>query len=73
MIKALDPLVNEIDLLSDYDKALLVDIILKKIFTPDQEIDKIWADEAKKRWNAYKKGELDYVSYEEAMAKHRAK
>ena len=72
MIKELDPLVNEIDVLSDYDKVLLVDIILKKIFTLDPEIDKVWAHEAKKRWNAYKKGELDYVSYEEAMAKHRA-
>jgi hypothetical protein len=73
MIKNLSPLMNEIDVLSDYDKALLVDIILKKIFTLDPEIDKVWAHEAKKRWNAYKKGELDYVSYEEATAKYRAK
>ena len=72
MIKTLNPLMDKIDVLSDYDKALLVDIILKKIFTLDPEIDKVWAHEAKKRWNAYKKGELDYVSYEEAMAKHRA-
>ena len=73
MIKNLSPLVSEIDVLSDYDKALLVDIILKKIFTLDPEIDKVCAHEDKIRWSAYKKGELDYVSYEKAMAKHRAK
>ena len=73
MIKTLNPLMDKIDVLSDYDKALLVDIILKKIFTLDPEIDKVWAHEAKKRWNAYKRGEIDYVTYEEAMAKHRAK
>ena len=73
MIKELEPLVNEIDVLSDYDKVLLVDIILKKIYKPEPEIDKTWALEAKKRWNAYKKGEISYVSYEKAMAKHRSK
>ena len=73
MIKTLNPLMDKIDVLSDYDKALLVDIILKKIFTLDPEIDKVWAHEAKKRWNAYKKGEIGYVTYEKAMAKHRAK
>ncbi len=73
MITTLSPLVDKIDVLSDYDKALLVDIILKKIYVAYPEIDTIWAHEAKKRWNAYKKGEMEYVSYEKAMEKHRSK
>ena len=73
MIKSLTPLVSKIDVLSDYDKAALVDIILKKIYMPAPEIDNFWAHEAGKRWNAYKKGELEYVSYEKALAKYRAK
>jgi len=73
MTTTLSPLVDKIDVLSDYDKALLVDIILKKIYVAHPEIDTTWADEALKRWNAYKKGKMGYVSYEMAMKKHRSK
>jgi len=40
---------------------------------PDPEIDRIWAEEAKKRWKAYKAGKVETVSYERVMKKHRAK
>jgi putative addiction module component (TIGR02574 family) len=38
---------------------------------PDPEIDRVWADEARKRWAAYKAGRISTVSYEEVMSKYR--
>jgi hypothetical protein len=38
---------------------------------PDPEIDRIWAEEARKRWAAYQAGKVPTVSYESVMAKHR--
>ena len=40
--------------------------------SPDPEIDRIWAEEAKKRWKAYKVGKVETVSYERVMKKHSA-
>jgi hypothetical protein len=31
----------------------------------------LWADEARKRWAAYKVGKIPTVAYEEVIAKHR--
>jgi len=39
---------------------------------PDPEIDRIWADEARKRWTAYKAGGLETVTYDKVMDKYRA-
>ena len=66
-----DKLVSEIRDLPDVEKLRLVDAILTDLDKPDPEIDRIWADEARKRWAAYKAGRIPTVSYEEVMAKHR--
>jgi len=59
--------------LSDTEKLELVDSILIQLDRPDPEIDRIWADESRKRWLAYKSGKLESVSYEKVMSKHRTK
>jgi putative addiction module component (TIGR02574 family) len=66
-----DKLISEIRDLPDVEKLRLVDVILTDLDKPDPEIDRIWADEARKRWTAYKAGRIPTVSYEEVMAKHR--
>jgi putative addiction module component (TIGR02574 family) len=66
-----DELVSAMHDLPDVEKLRLVDAILTDLDKPDPEIDRIWADEARKRWAAYKAGRLPTVSYEEVMAKHR--
>jgi putative addiction module component (TIGR02574 family) len=66
-----DKLASEIRNLLDVEKLRLVDAILTDLDKPDPEIDGIWADEARKRWAAYKAGRIPTVSYEEVMAKHR--
>ena len=66
-----DRLVSEIRELPDVEKLRLVDAILTDLDKPDPEMDRIWAEEARKRWAAYRAGRISTVSYEEVMAKHR--
>jgi putative addiction module component (TIGR02574 family) len=66
-----DKLASEIKELPDGEKLRLVDAILADLNKPDPEIDHIWADEARKRWEAYKAGNAPTVSYEEVMNKYR--
>jgi putative addiction module component (TIGR02574 family) len=71
MAKNLDRLAKEIHELPDVEKLRLVDEILADLDKPDPEIDRVWAEEARKRWAAYKAGKVPTVSYESVMAKHR--
>lgn len=65
-----DKLASEIRDLPDVEKLRLVDAILTDLDKPDPEIDRIWAEEARKRWAAYKAGEIPTVAYDDVMAKH---
>ena len=49
-----DDLAGKIKSLPDIEKIELVDSILMQLDKPDPEIDRIWADEARERWQAYK-------------------
>jgi putative addiction module component (TIGR02574 family) len=71
MAKSVDKIVQEIRELPDIEKLRLVDAILTDLDKPDPEIDRVWAEEARKRWAAYKAGKVPTVSYESVMAKHR--
>lgn len=64
-------LAAKIKSLPDSEKIQLVDSILIQLDKPDPEIDRIWADEARKRWQAYKEGKLETVPYEQVMEKYR--
>jgi len=66
-----DDLFATIKSLPDTEKLKLVDEILAQLDKPDPEIDRIWADEARKRWEAYKAGKIESVSYEVVMAPYR--
>lgn len=66
-----DKLVSEIRALPDVEKLRLVNAILTDLDKPDPEIDRIWANEARRRWAAYKEGRISTVSYDEVMSKHR--
>ena len=71
MAKTVDKLAAEIHGLPDVEKLQLLDTILADLDRPDPEIDRVWAEEARKRWAAYKKGQAPTVPYETVMAKHR--
>ena len=65
MSTSADKLVSQIKDLQDVEKLRLVDAILTELDKPDPEIDRIWKEEARKRWAAYKAGRIPTVSYEE--------
>lgn len=66
-------LAAKIKSLPDSEKIKLVDSILLQLDKPDPEIDRIWADEARKRWQAYKAGKLETVSYDQVMEKYHTR
>ena len=69
MSKIAEKLAKEIQSLSDLEKLQLVDAILTDLDRPDPAIDRIWAEEAQKRWTSYKDGLIPTKSYEEVMDK----
>jgi len=71
MTKTAEKLTQEIHSLSDIEKLQIVDAILTDLDKPDPAMDRIWAEEARKRWTAYKEGRIPTVSYQEVMDKHR--
>lgn len=66
-------LAAKIKALPDTEKIELVDSILMQLDRPDPEIDRIWADEALNRWQAYKTGKVETVAYGQVMEKHRGR
>jgi putative addiction module component (TIGR02574 family) len=67
----IDKLVSQIRALPEEDKLRLLEVILNELERPDPEIDHVWANEARKRWNAYKAGRLSTISYEELISNYR--
>jgi len=55
----------EIKSLTDVEKLRLMDAILADLDKPDPEIDRVWADEARRRWTAYKAGRIPSVLYQD--------
>ena len=68
-----EKLVSEIRALPDEDKFRILDALLMDLEQPELEIDAVWANEARKRWEAYKAGRASSVSYEELMSKYSSK
>ena len=71
MTKRAQDVVEEIRALPDTEKLAVVDSILLELDRPDPEIDRVWADEARARWRAYRTGQADHVPYAEVMRRHR--
>lgn len=45
-----------------------VDGLLKSLDEPDKDIDRIWAEEAEKRLDAYRRGDLEGMPMEEIFS-----
>jgi putative addiction module component (TIGR02574 family) len=71
MASITEEIANKIEELPDAEKAMLVDMILAKLDQPDMELEKIWAEEASKRWAAFKEGRLKSIPYDEVIARYR--
>ena len=53
------------------EQAKLVDQLISYLDKPDSELDKLWAEEAESRLNAYKNGDLKAVSLETVLSKYK--
>ncbi|VAW56002.1 hypothetical protein MNBD_GAMMA07-1106 [hydrothermal vent metagenome] len=53
------------------EKAKLVDQLITSLDKPDKNIDKLWAEEAESRLEAYKQGNLKAISIEEVLSKYK--
>ena len=51
------------------DQAKLVDQLIAVLDTPDPELDKLWADEAESRLDAFKRGKLKSIALEDVLSK----
>ena len=47
------------------DRFMIVEGLIESLDHPDQKIDEIWAKEAEKRLDAYRKGDLEGVPMDE--------
>ena len=67
-----DKLISEIRALPQEEKLRLLDVILTDLDKPNTEIDQIWANEARKRWDTYKAGKLETISYEDLIKRYKS-
>lgn len=54
--------------LKPQDKLTVVEGLLKSLDEPDKGIDRIWAEEAEKRLDAYRRGGLEGIPMEELFS-----
>jgi putative addiction module component (TIGR02574 family) len=71
LMKTLIEIVHAIEKLQPIERVRIVEMVMRDIIQPDSDIDKVWAQEASKRWNAYKRGEVKPIPYDEVMSKYK--
>jgi len=64
-------IIREAESLPVEDRALVVDSLLRSLNPPDPEIDKKWADAAKRRLDELRSGRVTPVPGEEVFARIR--
>jgi putative addiction module component (TIGR02574 family) len=63
-------LTEQASLLPPTERAELVEGILQSLDATDPNLDWLWAEEAKDRLDAYRRGELDALDFDETLARH---
>jgi len=66
-------LTEQASLLPPIERAELVEGILQSLDATDPNLDKLWAEEAKDRLAAYRRGELEALDFDETLAKHASR
>jgi putative addiction module component (TIGR02574 family) len=54
--------------LTPEERIELIEDLQRSLHPTDPEIERLWAEEAKDRLDAYRRGELDAISLEEVIA-----
>lgn len=63
-------ILKEAAALSPSEKARLIDQLISSLDRPDAEIDRLWAEEAESRLEAYEQGRLKAVPLEKVLEKY---
>jgi putative addiction module component (TIGR02574 family) len=71
MLERNNPIIHQATALPPLERLQLVDYILESLDMPDKEIEKLWADEASRRWKGYKAGEIKTLSAAEVFEKYK--
>jgi putative addiction module component (TIGR02574 family) len=66
-----EDVLKEAILLNPTEKAMLVDHLISSLDKPDTELDKLWANEAESRLDAYNQGKIKAVSLDEVLSKYK--
>ncbi len=66
-----DAILDQALTLSPAKKAELIDRLLKSLDHPDAEIDKLWAEEAESRIDAYESGKIEAITLREVLEKYK--
>ncbi len=64
-------LVREAQSLPAAERIEVAESILTSLDEPDQQLDKLWAEEAEARLAAYRRGEIKAIWLAEVLAKYR--
>ena len=73
MNERIKKLTEEASLLPPVERAELVEGILQSLDSSDASLDRLWAEEAEDRLAAYRRGEIEAVDFDEALAKHASR
>jgi len=66
-----DEILKEAITLRPLDQAKLVDQLMVCLDIPDPELDKLWAEEAESRLEAFKNGSMRSVTLESVLSKYK--
>ncbi len=55
--------------LTPQERYIIIENLVQSLNKPDEEIDKIWIEESKKRLKSYKEGKAKTLSYEQVFGK----
>jgi len=58
--------------LSPAERLLIIETLSRSLSEPDKDIDKYWIDEVEKRFEAYRKGEINSISYKEILKRNES-
>ena len=70
MNELIKELTEQASLLPPIERAELVEGILETLDATDPSLDQLWAEEAKDRLAAYRRGELEALDLDEILAKY---
>jgi len=66
-------LTEQASLLAAIERAELVEGIVESLDTADPSLDRLWTEEATDRLDAYRRGELEALDFDEMLAKHASR